>query len=83
MGTKRKRGKKEERKTAEENERKRENKGKAKKNYSSAIFFGQGKETEFLTYWKYLKATCGSNNRDSRSHLCIKHHVCDETETRN
>ena len=66
MGTKRKRGKKEERKTAEENERKRENKGKAKKNYSSAIFFGQGKETKFLTYWKYLKATCGSNNRDSR-----------------
>ena len=27
-------------------------KGKSKKNCSSVIFFGQGKETEFLTYWK-------------------------------
>ena len=55
MGTKRekgKKGKKEEKKRVDENERKREKKGEGKKTCSSVIFFVQGKETEFLTYWK-------------------------------
>ena len=47
-----KKEKKEEKKRVDENERKREKKGKGKKTCSSVIFFVQGKETEFLTYWK-------------------------------
>ena len=37
------------------NERKREKKGKGREN-CSVIFFGQGKETEFLTYRKIPKS---------------------------
>ena len=43
------------RKREEENERKREKKGKGREN-CSVISFGQGKETEFLTYRKIPKS---------------------------
>ena len=49
MGTKRKEGKKGKKGRKKEG---RGKKGKGKKTCSSVIFFGPGKETEFLTYWK-------------------------------
>ena len=50
---KRKKGRKKEGRRKWKKARKR---GKGKKNCSSVIFFGQGRETEFLTYWKIPKS---------------------------
>ena len=55
-------------------ESEKKDKGKVRK---TAQLFSLDKE-EKPSSWrtgKYLKVTCGSNKRDSRSRLCMKYHA--------